>query len=256
VKRVAALYDIHGNLPALEAVLEDVQRSGVECIVIGGDVVPGPMPRETLTCLSALELPVHFIQGNGEVAVLKELAGEKPAVPAELRKTLRWVAQQLGPADKEWLASWAKTLTVEMPSLGEVLFCHAAPRDENEMFTRFTPENHLAPMFDGIEAAIVVCGHTHMQFDRMIGMVRVINAGSVGMPYGEPGAYWLLLGPGVELRRTLYNLEQTAKRIRSTDYPEAESFAAHNVLQPPSEEHMLEICKRAESRARPERPER
>jgi diadenosine tetraphosphatase ApaH/serine/threonine PP2A family protein phosphatase len=88
---------------------------------------------------------------------------------------------------------------------------------------------------------VVVCGHTHMQFDRMIGTTRVVNAGSVGMPFGEPGAYWLLLGPDVELRHTSYDLKRAAERIRQTDYPQAEDFAARYVLQPPSEGEMLEV---------------
>jgi len=84
-----------------------------------------------------------------------------------------------------------------------------------------------------------------MQLDRTVGNVRVVNAGSVGMPYGEPGAYWLLLGPGVQLRRTPYDLAKAAERIRDTSYPQAEDFAAGNVLQPPSEEKMLEMLTRA-----------
>jgi hypothetical protein len=85
-----------------------------------------------------------------------------------------------------------------------------------------------------------------MQFDRTIGETRVVNAGSVGMPFGAPGAYWLLLGPGVELRHTPYDLAKAAGRIRATQYPQAEAFAERNVLEPPSEEKMLEAFGRAE----------
>jgi len=93
---------------------------------------------------------------------------------------------------------------------------------------------------------VVVCGHTHMRFDRTIGRVRVLNAGSVGMPYGEPGAYWLLLGPTVQFRHTHYDLTKAAERIRDTNYPQAHDFAAHNVLQPPSEGEMLEVFTQVE----------
>jgi diadenosine tetraphosphatase ApaH/serine/threonine PP2A family protein phosphatase len=103
-----------------------------------------------------------------------------------------------------------------------------------------------AVLEDTRHAEVVVCGHTHMQFDRTIAGIRVLNAGSVGMPFGEPGAYWLLLGPGVELRRTRYDLEKAAERIRGTKYPQAEDFAARNVLQPPSEEKTLEAFARVE----------
>jgi predicted phosphodiesterase len=129
-----------------------------------------------------------------------------------------------------------------------VLFCHATPRNDTEIFTRLTPEERLLPLFAGLGVSTVICGHTHMQFDRMIGRVRVVNAGSVGMPFGSPGADWLLLGPGIELRHTLYDLEQAAERIRGTSYPQAEDFAARNVLRPPSEREMLEAFARVEIR--------
>ena len=85
-----------------------------------------------------------------------------------------------------------------------------------------------------------------MQFDRRVANVRVVNAGSVGMPFGNPGAYWLLLGPGVQLRCTTYDFNEAAQRIRATEYPQADDFAAHNVLQPPSEQEMLEAFSRAD----------
>jgi putative phosphoesterase len=239
--RVAALYDIHGNLPALEAVLEDVRQAAVDHVVIGGDVVPGPMPRETLACLLDLDIPVQFIQGNGEVAVLAERAGADSGVPEPFREVVRWTGEQLQPEHEQLLTSWPKTLR-----MGEVLFCHATPRNNNEIFTGLTAEDRLLPVFEGIDAAVVVCGHTHMQFDRTIGKVRVLNAGSVGMPFGEPGAYWLLLGTDVELRRTPYDLTKAAERIRDTNYPQAQNFAARNVLQPPSEGEMLDLFAKAE----------
>jgi hypothetical protein len=85
-----------------------------------------------------------------------------------------------------------------------------------------------------------------MQFDRTIGNVRVVNAGSVGMPYGEPGASWLLLGPETELRRSAYDLTKAADRIRATGYPQAENFAASNVLRPLAESEALDLLGKAE----------
>ena len=239
--RVAALYDIHGNLPALEAVLQDIRQAGVDLIVVGGDVLPGPMPGESLACLRTLDIPTLFIQGNGDREVLAHKAGEQTAVvPEQFREVMRWVAGQLSPQHERWLASWPPTLRVEIPGLGEVLFCHATPRNDVEIFSSRTPADRLEPIFEGLGASLVVCGHTHMQFDRTIGTVRVVNAGSVGMPFGEPGAYWLLLGPGVQLRHTAYDLASAADRIRDTEYPQAHEFAARNVLQPPSAGEMLE----------------
>jgi predicted phosphodiesterase len=161
---------------------------------------------------------------------------------------MRWSAQQLFPEYEQLLAGWAKTLRIEIGGLRVVLFCHATPRDDNEIFTRLTPEERLLPIFEGLDVAVVICGHTHMQVDRMVGSIRIVNAGSVGMPFGEPGADWLLLEPDVQLQHTAYDLTKAAERIRKTDYPQAQDFAANYVLQPPSEEKMLEAFTRAEVR--------
>jgi putative phosphoesterase len=247
--RVAALYDIHGNLPALEAVLQDVRRADVDRIVIGGDVLPGPMPRESLACLLGLDIPVQFIQGNGDRVVRAQMAGtESSEVPERFRDVIRWNAQQLQAEHERLLASWPKTLRVEVSGLGAVLFCHATPRNDTDVFTRLTAEDRLLPLFEGLDAPVVICGHSHMQFDRTIGKTRVVNAGSVGMPFGEPGAYWLLLGPDVQPRHTAYDLAKAAERIGVTQYPQARDFAARNVLHPPSEAEILEAYAKVELR--------
>ncbi len=239
--RVAALYDIHGNLPALEAVLDEVRRVGVDHVVVGGDVLPGPMPRETLDRLLDLGVPTHFIHGNGESAVLAVLRGEEPvAVPEPFRDIIRWNADQLTPEQGRLLRDWPLTFRLPVPGLGDVLFCHATPRNDTDIFTRVTPAERLVPLFEPHRAAVAVVGHTHMPFDRTVGTTRVVNPGSVGMPFGEPGAYWLLLGPDVQLRRTDYDREAAAKRLRATAYPQADDFAAKNVLHPPPEADMLE----------------
>src|SRR3954464_842941 len=132
---VAALYDIHGNLPALEAVLEDVRRAGAQQIVIGGDVVPGPMPGETLDLLLGLELPVRFIHGNGDRVVLGQMRGQEPTeVPEQFREDIRWNAQQLTAEHERILASWPSTTELEIDRSGTVLFCHATPRNDTEIF--------------------------------------------------------------------------------------------------------------------------
>ncbi|MFL6543257.1 MAG: metallophosphoesterase family protein [Chthoniobacterales bacterium] len=236
MKRVAALYDIHANLPALEAVLDEISGSDVDAIVVGGDVVPGPMPRQTVARLQQLDRPVHFIRGNGELAVLGDLRG----VPAHFQERIRWNTEQLTSKQFHWLSQWPLTRRIQIDSHGEVLFCHATARDENELFTARTADDHVLALFAEVHAPLVVCGHTHMQFDRTLGALRIVNAGSVGMPFGTPGAYWLLLGPDVQLRRTSYDLDRAAQRIRASDYPGAEEFATGNVLQPPAADAMLE----------------
>src|SRR5438046_3926404 len=203
--KLAALFDIHGNLPALEAVLEDLAQASVERIVIGGDIVPGPMPRETLDQILAIDLPVHFIRGNGERAVISQMQALSGApitywgttsgrpLPEKDLANMRWTAERLGPEDEKLFSSWPKTLTLEIDGLGKVHFCHGTPRSEVEIMLKTTAEEKLAPLFEGLGAAVVVCGHTHMQFDRIVGQTRVVNAGSVGAPFGATAAHWALL---------------------------------------------------------------
>jgi len=239
--RIAALFDIHGNVPALDAVLEQVRKAQVDEIVIGGDVLPGPMPREALERLMQLDMPMRFLKGNGDRVVVSQMAGTEPTeVPEAFRPDIRWNARQLQLGHGAFVAGWPKTLRVQVQGLGDVLFCHATPRSDTEIFTRLTAESLLIPVLSEPQVPMVVCGHTHMQFDRMIGTVRVVNAGSVGMPFGDPGAYWLLLGPDVQLQHTMYDLTAAADRIRASAYPSAADFAAKNILNPPTEAQMLQ----------------
>jgi diadenosine tetraphosphatase ApaH/serine/threonine PP2A family protein phosphatase len=207
------------------------------------------MPVETIEYLLSLDIPLRFIQGNGDREVLARMRGaESSNLPAQAREAIDWVAQTLPPKYQDLLAAWPKTLTVKIEHLGEVLFCHATPRNDTEMFTRLTPERRLLPIFEAVSEPVVVCGHTHMQFDRIVGKTRVVNAGSVGMPFGESGADWLLLGPGpaIQLRHSSYDLAKAADRIRDTPYPQAQDFAARHILKPPSEDEMLQAFSRVE----------
>jgi len=190
--RVAALYDIHGNLPALDAVLAEVDA---DVILVGGDFVAGPWPAETYERLTSLEGDVRFIRGNADREVVEEEPGRAPP------ELMDFVRGRLSDDAFSFLRSLPLAETID-----RVLFCHATPRDDEEIFTRVSPEESWREALDGVDADIVVCGHTHIQFDRPIGDIRVVNAGSVGMPYErEAGAYWALLdGNDVELRRTEY----------------------------------------------------
>jgi len=235
--RIAALYDIHGNLPSLEAVLREVREAGVDLIVSGGDVVPGPMPREVLASLLNLEMPVQFIHGNGDREVLSVRAGAKTGgFPHSVFAEMRWCADQIDDERARVMNHWPPTLRLHTAA-GVTLFCHATPRDDTEIFTRATAEERLLPIFASAQADIVVCGHTHMQFERRVGETRVVNAGSVGMPFEAPGAYWLLIDggrpEGLQLRKTSYDLDAAAAEVRRTAFPDAEQFASVYLLNPP-----------------------
>ena len=227
--RVAIISDIHGNLPALEAVLSDVSRERVDLIISCGDVASGPLPVETLQVLRGLPT-VRFVRGNADRALV---AG------------FDWCSSQLTREDRDFLASFAETIAIDVDGLGRVLFCHGSPRSDEEIMTARTPEERLGEFLAGVDAAVVVCGHTHMPFDRMAGRVRVINPGSVGMPYGEPGAFWAVLGPEIAVRRTDYDRPAAADRIRKSAWLEANEFARENVLTVPTIEDAMAFLTKA-----------
>jgi predicted phosphodiesterase len=248
---VAAIYDIHGNLPALEAVLEEVATARVDAVVVGGDVLPGPMPKECLDRLFDLRLPTHFIHGNGESAALEILQGRIPEkVPEAFRPAIQWSAEQLPDEYRLAIARWPLTFRLSIDGLGEVLFCHATSRNDTELITRLSPDERFREVFPGFENIVAVCGHTHMQFDRTVDALRIVNAGSVGMPFGEPGAHWLLLGPDVQHRRTSYDLEAAAARLRASAFPDVSTFVERQVLNRPSEEQILAAYAKADGRER------
>jgi putative phosphoesterase len=248
VRRVAALYDVHGNLPALEAVLSEVDAVGVDLVVFGGDVAAGPLPAETIERLQGLERPSRFVMGNADRALVTTWDGGS-AGAGEAAQALASAAPLLSRPQRDFLAGFEPHLRLTVEGLGEVLFRHGSPRSEDEIVTAATPDAVIEEMLAGVTEQVVVVGHTHMQFDRRVAGVRLVNAGSVGMPYGEPGAYWALLGPNLELRRTEYDREAAIARLRTSRWPGAESFVAENVLSAPSATEATELFERMAGRA-------
>jgi putative phosphoesterase len=240
--KVAALYDIHGNLPALNAVLEELKAVQPDLIVIGGDIVSGPMPAQTLQRLFQLRDQIRGIRGNGDREVVLAFDGQPiirrylPPVSEKSRTEIQWFAAQLSREQRDFLAELPERMSMQVEGLGSVLFCHATASNDEEIFTPITPAERLSEIFSHVEEQFVVCGHTHMQFERQAGNVHILNAGSVGMPYADqPGAYWLLLSSeGYEFRRTAYDVEAAAKEIRASGSPDAQEFAEENVLKVPS----------------------
>jgi putative phosphoesterase len=223
--RVAALYDIHGNLPALEAVVRDLEREGADAIMVGGDVVAGPFPREVLELLDSLDADVHFVRGNADRDF-----GPDGKAPEPWRS---WLGEQVDAALRARLEAWPERLALDVDGLGATLFCHATPRNDEEIFTELTPDEIVAEMVAGASERVVVVGHTHMQTDRWVGATRIVNAGSVGIPYeGRSGAYWVLLGPDVHHRRTDYDVADLLERARAAGFPDPDAFFGESLLEP------------------------
>ena len=236
--RVAALYDIHGMVVPLEAVLAEL--GDVDAIVIGGDAVSGPQPAETLELLRSLDLPTHWIRGNGERALADGMdaviGGEEAAAAVD------FTASKLSEDDHRELSQLSQTLRLEVEGLGETLFCHASPRNDMDIVTPGTPDDRFRALLEGVAECVVVAGHTHMQLDRVIDGVRWINPGSVGMPYeGEVAAFWAILGPDVELRRTPFDVERSAEALLASGWPEAEAFVEENVRAAVSRDDVINL---------------
>ena len=215
--RVAALYDIHANLTALDAVLAEAGEA--DLVVVGGDFAHGPLPAETVDRLRGLGDRVRFIRGNAD---------------REVGRPDAWQRAPLGDDRLAFLAGLPETVTIEIDGLGSVLFCHGSPSSDEEIITAVTPEDRLGRILADVSQPVVVCGHTHHQFDRTAHGIRVVNAGSVGMPYeGRPGAFWAMLGPDVELRSTAYDLDAAAEAIVASGYPGADELVA-TLRSPPA----------------------
>jgi putative phosphoesterase len=225
--RVAALCDVHGNVHALDAVLAELEGEEIDAIVFGGDLAAGPLPAETLERIESLRERALFVRGNAD------------------REPGDWVAGRLDERQQRFLAGLPETQELEVDGLGPTLFCHGSPRSDSEILTAVSTDERLREILAGVEAEVVVCGHTHHQFDRAVDGVRLVNAGSVGMAYeGRPGAYWALLGPDVDLRRTDFDFEAAAAAFRTSGFPDGAEHAETLYRSPPSALEVAEYFER------------
>jgi putative phosphoesterase len=220
---VLALYDIHGNLDALDAVLADPRAADPDVVLVGGDTVPGAFARGTLARLEALNVPVHWVRGNGEREVAEAIGAPAAAPDDWAARTAAITAADLG--DDHARALGEQPLTVQLDG---VLFCHASPRRDDEMLTRLSNPERWTQALAGVSAGLVVAGHTHQQDDRVVAGVRFVNAGSVGLPYeGDAAARWLWLADGEpELRQTAYDGARAGARMLEAGWPDERSIRA------------------------------
>jgi putative phosphoesterase len=220
---VLALYDIHGNPDALDAVLADERASGADAVVVGGDAVPGPFARATLDRLDGLEVPVRWIRGNGEREVAAAVGAPEPAEDDLVARCAAITAAELGDERARALGELPLTLTLD-----GVLYCHATPRRDDEILTRLSANDRWAEALAEAGASLIVAGHTHQQDDRTVEDVRFVNAGSVGLPYeGDGAARWLWVADGVpDLRATAYDAAATGRRMLAAGWPDELSVNA------------------------------
>ena len=206
MESVAVLSDIHGVLPALDAVLAEPAVRAADRIVLTGDIAAGPQPSDVLDRLIGLGDRVTWVRGNADRELIELARGEVDDVGDPIA---HWAATQLGADHVDWLASLPLSVLLDVGGFGPVLFCHATPRDDAEVVVVDSRLERWAEVLAGLpdEVMTVVCGHTHMPFARLANRRQIVNPGSVGMPYGRAGAHWALLtGGAVELRRTAYDV--------------------------------------------------
>jgi MYXO-CTERM domain-containing protein len=240
LRTVAVLADIHANQPALDAVLAEPDVANADAIVLLGDIALGPLPGPTLDRLTALGDQAVWVHGNCEREMITAFDGG--TVPGPNGVSASAAAALMTQAHRDRLDGLPLTVTLEVTGLGPVLFCHASPRRDDEMVLVDSPPDRWAAALAGVQAGTVCCGHTHMPFTRLADRIEIVNPGSVGMPYGHPGAGWALLGlGGITLRRTRYDTAAAAATIATSTYPDAAAWAAEYVQNQASDTEALEV---------------
>ncbi|GIJ72016.1 phosphoesterase [Virgisporangium ochraceum] len=230
--RIAVLSDIHGVLPALEAVLAEPAVRSADRIVLTGDHAAGPMPVETLDALADLGDRAVWVLGNADRELVQLCDGGETTIPDPVAP---WAAAQLRPDQVARLDSLPLTVTLDLGRFGRTVFCHATPRDDEEVVLVDSRPERWAEVYSTVDDSVstVVCGHTHMPFVRLVDRRLVVNPGSVGMPYGGAGGHWALLDTtdgAVTLRVTPFDLDEACRRlVAGSTYPRVAEFADYYV---------------------------
>lgn len=223
--RLAVLADIHGNLPALEAVLSDVQQFKVDQVILAGDVINwGPFSPQVMQRVMSEGWAV--IRGNNELYLLDHGTARAPAdwdsytIPPFLRR-------QLEPAMINAVACWADSLTLRFPDAPTVRVVHGSPRSHFEPIYPQSTETEIAEMLAGVSESTLICAHTHLPIDRMVGAWHILNPGTVGVPLdGTHEASYMILdgderGWRATFRRVPYDrqpLFEEFERLRFVDH--------------------------------------
>lgn len=249
--RIAVLSDIHGVLPALEAVLAEPDVRCADRIVLTGDLAAGPQPVETLDALSALGDRAVWVRGNADRELVSLSRGDQISISDPVAV---WAADHLRPDQVALLDSLPLSVTLDLGALGRTLFCHATPRDDEEVVLVDSRLDRWAEVFSDLAGSVstVVCGHTHMPFVRLADRRLVVNPGSVGMPYGGAGAHWALLADdgAVTIRRTRFDIDAACARVAAeSSYPDARRFADYFLRSTASDADALRVFGPRDGRA-------
>ncbi len=232
-RRVAVLSDVHGNATALTAVLEELSQEEHDQVVFGGDLTWGAQPAETYRLASSLD--ALFVRGNADRALIEGVSDSERG---------RWMQERHTDEMRAFAGRFEENVVVEVEGLHAVRFCHGSPRSDEECVTPETPEDRVREFCKNVPERLIVSAHVHVQFDREVGGIRSVNAGSVGLPYeGRRGAFWALLGPDVELRWTDYDVDRAAAAYTESGFPGAEQLA-EMLLAPPEPAEVIEDAER------------
>jgi putative phosphoesterase len=229
VNTVAVISDVHGNAVAFAAVLAELEREQPDLIVSCGDLTWGPLAEQTFELARGLN--ARFVRGNADRAVLEN---------ASETEREQWMQEHHTDEMREFLGAFEEQVVVEIDGLGPVRFCHGSPRTDEECVTPETPEQRVREFSEGVDERVIVTGHVHIQFDREVAGIRSVNSGSVGLPYeGRPGAFWAMLGPDVDLRRTEYDLDEALERYRASGQPGVEQIV-EMMVEPPERREVID----------------
>ncbi|MGH3083984.1 MAG: metallophosphoesterase family protein [Gaiellaceae bacterium] len=236
--RVAVIGDVHGNTVAFAAILGEIRVDPPDLVVVNGDLSWGQEPEATLAMADGLPNAL-FVRGNAESALMRLTAD-----PSLANETERWMLHEHTAARVEQIQRFAGAVCAEVEGVGRVFVCHGSPRGDQELVTPETPDERMRALLAGTQLDVLVTAHVHLQFERGVLGVTSMNAGSIGLQYGDtPAAYWAEIGPEIRLRRTAYDIEEAARRVRSSGIPTADRIV-QTLREPPSAEEVIEHAER------------
>lgn len=247
--RLAVLSDVHGNLAALDAVLADIAAQGAPDLywVLGDLALFGPRPSETLARLRALP-EAAFLQGNTDRYLISGRRPELPARSAEewarMPVTLaardaafRWAVERLSYDDFLFLRDLPTRLEIDIAGYGRVVAFHATPADDETNWFPATPDEVIRPQVEALAVRLMLYGHTHRPLDRVVGPVRLVNDGSVGLPMdGDPRPSYALLD---------FAGNQVALTLRRVDYERDAVLAEMGQAEHPLREWLTKLIREA-----------